>query len=139
MSYEIFNPSEMPPARGFSHGLLAPAGGRVLFIAGQTAHGTDGAPLPQSSGAEAFVGQFAKALDNVLAVAAAAGGRPEHLGRFTVYVTDMATYRSSLKALGDVYRQRMGRHFPAMALVAVSELVDPGAMVEIEATAVLPT
>lgn len=139
MSYEIFNPSGMPPARGFSHGLLAPEGGRLLFIAGQTAHGADGEPLPQSSGVDSFVEQFAAALDNVLAVVRAAGGKPEQIGRFTVYVTEMATYRSSLKALGDVYRQRMGRHFPAMALVAVSELVDPGARVEIEATAVLPS
>ena len=84
-----------------------------------------------------FVSQFDRALGNVLAVVRAAGGEPEDIGRLTIYVTDMAQYRGSLKPLGEVYRQRMGRHYPAMALVEVRSLVDPKAVVEIEATAVL--
>ena len=84
-----------------------------------------------------FVAQFDQALGNVLAVLHAAGGVPSDLGRFTIYVTDMAQYRSSLKALGESYRRRMGSHYPAMALVEVKSLVDPHAVVEIEATAVL--
>jgi enamine deaminase RidA (YjgF/YER057c/UK114 family) len=73
----------------------------------------------------------------VLAVLGAAGGEPRDIGRFTIYVTDMGQYRGSLKPLGQVYRRRMGTHYPAMALVEVRSLVDANALVEIEATAVL--
>jgi enamine deaminase RidA (YjgF/YER057c/UK114 family) len=73
----------------------------------------------------------------VLAVIGEAGGGPGDIGRFTIYVTDMARYRSSLKPLGEAYRRRMGSHYPAMALVEVKSLVDPEAVVEIEATAVV--
>jgi enamine deaminase RidA (YjgF/YER057c/UK114 family) len=84
-----------------------------------------------------FVTQFDRALGNVLAVLREAGGRVEDLGRLTIYVTDMVQYRASLKPLGAAYRARMGMHYPAMALVEVGALVDPGALVEIEATAVV--
>ncbi|HEU4523637.1 MAG TPA: RidA family protein, partial [Gemmatimonadales bacterium] len=84
-----------------------------------------------------FVAQFDRALGNVLVVLEAAGGLPGDIGRFTLYVTDMAQYRASLKPLGEVYRRRMGTHYPAMALVEVKSLVDANALVEIEATAVL--
>jgi enamine deaminase RidA (YjgF/YER057c/UK114 family) len=125
--FEIVNPDELGRPSGFSHGLVAPAGGRVLFVAGQSA--------PDAGD---FVAQFAAALDRALAVVRTAGGRPEHVARLTVYVTDMAAYRGSRTRLGDVWRAAMGRHYPAMALVEVTSLVDVGAMVEIEATAVLP-
>ena len=82
--------------------------------------------------------QFAQALDNSLAALHAAGGAPENVGRMTVYVTDVQAYRDSLKELGAVWRPRMGRNYPAMALVGVTELVDLNAMVEIETTAVIP-
>lgn len=131
--YRIINPAALGAPRGWNNGLLAEAGGRVLFIAGQTARGLSG-EVP----ALGFIEQFGKALDNVLAVVREAGGRPEHIGRFTIYVTDLAAYRAALKPLGDVYRQAMGRHYPAMALVQVTGLVDPRALVEIEATAVVP-
>ncbi|HUP00958.1 MAG TPA: RidA family protein [Gemmatimonadota bacterium] len=133
MTYEIFNPDALGEPRGWNHGMLSPAGGRVLFVAGQTARDATG-DVPESG----FVEQFGRALDNVLAVVQAAGGAPEHIGRLTVYVTDMSAYRDSLAQLGAVYRTRMGRHYPAMALVEVASLVDPDAHVEIEATAVLP-
>lgn len=133
MTFDIFNPPALGPARGWNNGMLAPAGGRVLFIAGQTARGEDGR-VPDVG----FVEQFAGALDNVLEALRAAGGRPEDIGRMTVFVTDVQAYRDSLKELGAVWRPRLGRHFPAMALLGVTELVDPGGMVEIEATAVLP-
>ena len=84
-----------------------------------------------------FVDQFARALDKLLAVVAAAGGGPTDVGRLTIYVADLAAYRAGLKPLGDVWRARFGRHYPAMALVEVKGLVDRGALVEIEATAVL--
>jgi enamine deaminase RidA (YjgF/YER057c/UK114 family) len=130
--YAIVNPAELGAPRGWNNGLLARPGGRTLFIAGQTARDASGAVA-----AADFVAQFDRALGNVLAVLGAAGGEPADIGRFTIYVTDMAQYRSSLKPLGDVYRRRMGSHYPAMALVEVTSLVDPQAVVEIEATAVL--
>jgi 3-hydroxybutyrate dehydrogenase len=128
----IINPEELGAPRGWNHGMLAQAGGRTLFIAGQTARDVSGrVPGPD------FVSQFDRALGNVLAVLRQAGGEPDDIGRFTIYVTDMAQYRASLKLLGEVYRRRMGTHFPAMALVEVKSLVDQQAVVEIEATAVL--
>jgi NAD(P)-dependent dehydrogenase (short-subunit alcohol dehydrogenase family)/enamine deaminase RidA (YjgF/YER057c/UK114 family) len=128
----IINPEELGAPRGWNHGMLAQAGGRTLFIAGQTARDGSGR-VP----AVDFVSQFDRALANVLTVLRQAGGEPGDIGRFTIYVTDMAQYRASLKPLGEAYRRRMGTHFPAMALVEVKSLVDPQAVVEIEATAVL--
>ena len=130
--FAIINPEELGAPRGWNNGMLAQAGGRTLFIAGQTARDGSG-QVPAAD----FVSQFDRALGNVLAVLREAGGEPGDIGRFTIYVTDMAQYRASLKPLGEVYRRRMGTHFPAMALVEVTSLVDPQAVVEIEATAVL--
>jgi enamine deaminase RidA (YjgF/YER057c/UK114 family) len=130
--FAIINPEELGAPRGFNNGLLAQAGGRTLFIAGQTARATSG-QVPAAD----LVSQFDTALGNALAVLREAGGEPGDIGRFTIYVTDMAQYRASLKSLGEAYRRRMGTHFPAMALVEVKSLVDPQAVVEIEATAVL--
>ena len=130
--YQIINPESLGAPRGWNNGLLAAPGGRLLFIAGQTAREGSG-QVPDSG----FVEQFDRALGNVLTVVQAAGGGPEDIGRFTIYVTDLAEYRASLKSLGEVYRSRMGRHYPAMAVVEVRGLVDQQARVEIEATAVL--
>lgn len=127
MTLEILNPDDLGPPKGFSHGALAPPGARVLFVAGQNAPDMDG-----------FVEQFGRALDRVLAVVFAAGGSPTDVGRLTIYVTDLDAYRESLAPLGEAYRARMGPHYPAMALVEVKRLVDPGALVEIEATAAIP-
>lgn len=131
--FDVLAPEELGPARGFSHGLLAPAEGRTLFVAGQTAADPDG-PAPPDD----FAAQFEAALRRVLRVVAEAGGRPEHVGRMTVFVTDLEAYRAARGQLGDRWRALMGRHYPAMSLVAVAGLVDEGAMVEIEATAVVP-
>ena len=130
--YSIINPEELGAPRGWNNGMLARAGGRTLFVAGQTARDASG----QVAGAD-FVSQFDRALGNVLTVVREAGGEVGDIGRFTIYVTDIAQYRASLEPLGEVYRRRMGKHFPAMALVEVSSLVDERALVEIEATAVL--
>jgi NAD(P)-dependent dehydrogenase (short-subunit alcohol dehydrogenase family)/enamine deaminase RidA (YjgF/YER057c/UK114 family) len=130
--FAIINPEELGAPRGWSNGMLAQAGGRTLFIAGQTARDGSGKVADTD-----FVSQFDRALGNVLAVLRQAGGEPGDIGRFTIYVTDMAQYRTSLKPLGEVYRRRMGTHFPAMALLEVKSLVDQRAVVEIEATAVL--
>jgi NAD(P)-dependent dehydrogenase (short-subunit alcohol dehydrogenase family)/enamine deaminase RidA (YjgF/YER057c/UK114 family) len=130
--YSIINPEELGAPRGWNNGMLARGGGRTLFVAGQTARDGSG----RVAGAD-FVSQFDRALGNVLTVVREAGGEVGDIGRFTIYVTDIAQYRASLEPLGEVYRRRMGKHFPAMALVEVSSLVDERALVEIEATAVL--
>ena len=127
MRFEIINPEALGAPKGWNNGLLAPSGGRLLFIAGQT--GCD-------EGGD-FAGQFGRALDKVIAVLREAGGEPQDLARLTIYVTDLAAYRASLKALGEGWRARLGKHYPAVALLEVSGLVDVGAVVEIEATAVL--
>ena len=131
---EIVNPEELGRPRGFSHGLVAPAGARVLFVAGQAA------PDAGDSGAgaeERLVAQFEAALERALAVVRAAGGGPGDVARLTVYVTDMEAYRAARPRLGGVWRASMGQHYPAMALVEVCSLVDPNAVVELEATAIL--
>jgi NAD(P)-dependent dehydrogenase (short-subunit alcohol dehydrogenase family) len=130
--FAVINPEELGAPRGWNNGLLARGSGRTLFIAGQTARDASGRVA-----AADFVTQFDRALGNVLAVLREAGGGPGDVGRFTIYVTDVAEYRASLEPLGKVYRNRMGRHYPAMALVEVASLVDPQAKVEIEATALV--
>jgi NAD(P)-dependent dehydrogenase (short-subunit alcohol dehydrogenase family) len=130
--FTIVNPAELGAPRGWNNGMLAQAAGRMLFIAGQTARDGSGT-VPAGD----FVAQFDGALGNVLAVLRQAGGEPGDIGRLTIYVTDVAQYRANLKPLGLAYRARMGAHYPAMALVEVTALVDPAALVEIEATAVV--
>jgi enamine deaminase RidA (YjgF/YER057c/UK114 family) len=131
MKFELVNPTELGVPRGWNNGLLAPRDGRLLFIAGQSGwRDTDEAP-------PGFVEQFAVALDRTLAVLRAAGGEPSDVARMTVFVTDVAVYRDARRALGEAWRARFGTFFPAMALVEVSGLVERGAMVEIETTAVV--
>ena len=154
MKFEIINPESLGAPRGWSHGILAPRDGRLLFVAGQagwesggatagaatraSAEGRSGSGLaPGTAAPPGFVDQFARALDKVLTVVQAAGGRPTDVARLTVYVTDLAAYRASLKPLGEVWRARFGKYYPAMALVEVKGLVDHGALVEMEATAVV--
>lgn len=140
MTHEIVNPDELGRPRGWSNGMLAPEGARILFVAGQAAPDADPSPGTGDvvTGIDRFVAQFGAALDRVLAVVEEAGGMPTDVGRLTIYVTDLDAYRTSLERLGRAYRERMGKHFPAMALVEVSRLVDPRAVVEIEATAAIP-
>ena len=133
MTFQFINPESLGAPTGYTNGMLAPAGGRLLFVAGQPAIDASGKVKPVG-----FVEQFAHALDNVLTVVRESGGKPEDIGRMTVYVTDLEAYLSSRKRLGEAYRKRMGHHYPAMALLEVKGLVDENAMVEIEATAVLP-
>ena len=133
MTFRIVNPESLGPPRGYSNGLLAPASGRLLFVAGQIA--TDASGRITTRG---FVEQWTLALEKVLAVVREVGGSPEEIGKLTIYVTDLEAYRANLEPLGKAYRALMGRHYPAMALVEVEALVDPDAVVEIEATAVVP-
>ena len=134
MTFEVFNPESLGTPRGWNHGLLAPKDGRLLFVAGQIGL----APGAASGAVPGFAEQFGTALDKVLTVIRAAGGEPSDLARMTIFVTDLAAYRASLAALGQAWQARFGRHYPAMALVEVQGLVDRGALVEIEATAVIP-
>jgi enamine deaminase RidA (YjgF/YER057c/UK114 family) len=127
------NPAELGAPKGYSNGMVAPAGGRLLFVAGQI-----GWDAGQKLASSELAGQFQQALRNVLSVVREAGGQPEHLGRLTIYVTDKGEYLRDVRAIGAGYRELMGKHFPAMALVEVAALLEPGAKVEIEATAVLP-
>lgn len=127
------DPEELGAPRGYSNGVIAPAGSRLLFVAGQIGWGP-GQKLVDGG----FVAQYGQALANVLVVVRAAGGAPDDVVRLTSYVTDRAVYLERLRQVGEVYRRLMGRHFPAMALVEVAALLEPGALVEIEATAALP-
>ena len=120
-----------PPPRGYANGTIG--AGPAVHVAGQIGWELDG-----TWAHEDLVGQFGRALDHVLAIVRAAGGEAEHIASMTVYVTDIVDYRASARALGPVWRARMGRHYPAMALVAVAALVEPRARVEIQAVAYLP-
>jgi enamine deaminase RidA (YjgF/YER057c/UK114 family) len=130
--FTSINPESLGAPKGFSNGMLAAAGGRLLFVAGQVGWDAQG----QFVG-PAFSDQFAKALDNALEVIRAAGGGPENIGRMTIYVTDKVEYSNCQREVGRRYRELMGRHFPAMALVEVKSLLEPLAKVEIEVTAVI--
>ena len=122
-------PEGWPQPRGYSNGMVTE--GPLVHIGGQIGWRPDGT-FP-----DGFLAQVEQALSNVVAVAEAAGSSAEGIARMTWYVTDMTAYREALRELGPVYRSVMGRHFPAMALVRVVELVEPEAMVEIEAVATL--
>lgn len=116
-----------PVPRGYANGRTGE--GRAVHVAGQIGWDETGAF------ADGLVAQLARALDNVIAVVRAAGGTGEDIATMTVFVTDIAAYRAAQKELGAVWRPRLGKHFPAMALVAVTALVEPRAVVEIQATA----
>lgn len=136
--FAIINPEELGAPRGWNNGMLARSGGRMLFVAGQTGIPPGGTPGGSAAGPGGeFVRQFESALANALLVVKQAGGAPTDIGRLTIFVTDVAQYRASLKPLGEAYRRLMGTHYPAMALVEVRALVNPQAVVEIEATAVV--
>ena len=126
----IINPPGLPPPRGYSHGILAE--GRLLFVAGQIGWNADAEMV-----SDRFVDQFDQALANILAIVLAAGGSPLSIARFTVFVVDKSEYLAAQREVGERYRVRMGRHYPAMTLVEVRSLLEPRARVEIEATAVI--
>lgn len=127
---EVLQPPGWPRPRGYANGIAAE--GKLVFVAGQI--GWD----PEQRFEVDLAGQVRRTLANVLAVLAEAGGAPEHIARMTWYVTDREAYLRELEPIGAAYRELMGRHFPAMAVVVVAGLVEAEAKVEIEATAVLP-
>jgi enamine deaminase RidA (YjgF/YER057c/UK114 family) len=132
MSFEFINPHSLGAPRGYSNGVLTAAGGRLLFIAGQIAWDQNHQIVSDD-----LVEQFDHALANVIAVVTEAGGTPDKLVRLIFYVTEKDEYRRKMKEIGERYRGRMGRHFPAMVLVEVAGLLEDGAKIEIEGTAVL--
>lgn len=128
----LINPAELGAPSGYSNGALAPAGAQILFVAGQV-----GWNRSQELVSDDFVEQFEQALRNVVTVVTEAGGTSETLVRLTVYVTDKQEYLGDLGDLGQAYRRVMERHFPAMTLIEVQALLEPGAKVEIEGTAAI--
>ena len=132
MTFKLINPEALGAPRGYSNGVLTEAGGRLLFIAGQVAWNQQ-----QQIVSADLVEQFDRALANVIAIVTEAGGQPEQIARLIIYVTDKNEYRSRMKEIGERYRARMGKHFPAMVLVEVKSLLEDGAKIEIEGTAIL--
>ena len=133
MSSKLINPEALGAPRGYSNGLLADSGGKLLFIAGQIAWDKD-----QRLVSDDFVEQFDKALENVVTVVHAAGGEAGNIARLVIYVTNKIEYRERTKEVGERYRKHLGKHFPAMVLVQVAGLLDDRAKVEIEGMAVIP-
>ena len=132
MSFNFINPESLGAPRGYSNGVLTEAGGRLLFIAGQVAWNQQ-----QQIVSDDLVKQFDRALVNLIAVVSEARGTPEQIARLIIYVTDKDEYKRRMKEIGERYRARMGKHFPAMVLVEVKSLLEDGAKIEIEGVAIL--
>ncbi len=131
MSIRVLQPEGWPRPRGYANGMSA--SGRTIFVAGQV--GWDEQQRLVDGG---MVAQARQALANIVTILAVDGARAEHIVRLTWFVTDRAQYLAAAASLGGVYREIIGRHFPAMSAVQVTALMEPGAVVEIEATAVVP-
>lgn len=130
---EILHPDGWKPPIGYSNGIKVPASGHTLFIAGQV-----GWNAYQIFESEDLIPQFRQALENVLAVLAAGGGKPHHICRMTAYCCDKPQYLAVRKNLGGIWRELMGTHYPAMSMIFVSDLLDHPGKIELEATAVVP-
>ena len=134
MKIEPIQPAGWAQPKGYSNGVHVREAQSLLFVAGQVSWNAEQKLVGQGD----FAAQFAQSLRNVVAVVKTAGGWPEHIVRMTVYVTDKGLYLASTKEIGVAWRETLGKHYPAMALVQVADLLEPGALVEIEATAALP-
>ena len=128
---KVLQPPGWPRPKGYSNGISVR--GRLIVTGGLV-----GWDETETFVSDTLPGQFAQCLRNILAILAEDGAGPEHIVRMTCYVTEIDAYRSSLREIGEAWKATIGRHYPAMALVAVSSLVEPQALVEIEATAVVP-
>ena len=128
---QILQPPGWPRPRGYANGVAAE--GRLVFVAGQIGWDASG-----TIASDDLVEQLRQTLANTLAVLREAGAGPQHVARMTWYVTDKREYLARARELGEVYRELMGRHYPAMAVVEVKALIEDRAKVEIEATAVVP-
>lgn len=132
MSLKLINPPSLGSPKGYANGVLVEHAGRLLFIAGQVAWNEK-----QEIVSPDLVEQFDRALANLIAVVTEAGGQVQQIARLLIYVTNRAEYRSRSREMGERYRARMGKHFPAMVLIEVKGLLEPDALIEIEGTAVL--
>ncbi len=132
MTLKILQPPGWAKPKGFANG-IAVRGGTTVYVAGQVAFNEQNVIEEES-----FAGQFRQALENTLVVLAEAGAKPGHIVRMTWYVTDKREYLGALKEVGAAWRELMGRHYPAMAVVQVGALVEDAAKIEIETTAVVP-
>lgn len=130
MAHEVIQPEGWAKAKGYANGIRT--ADNQLFIGGQI-----GWTAEQKFESHDFIGQMEQALQNIVAVLEAAGGKVEDLVRLTWYVVDKKEYLNRQREVGEVYRKVLGRHFPAMTMVVVSALVEDEALLEIEATAVL--
>jgi len=129
--HQFLHPKGWKPTPGYACGVAAV--GRTLFLGGLIGWNAD-----QEFETDDFAGQVRQALENIVAVLAVGGARPDHIVRMTWYVTDKHEYLGALKDIGAAYKETIGRHYPAMALVQVAGLVEDRAKVEIEVTAVVP-
>jgi enamine deaminase RidA (YjgF/YER057c/UK114 family) len=129
---QVLLPEGWAPPIGYANG-IAVSGGRLVFIAGQV-----GWDEQQRFASDQIAPQFEQALRNVLAVLACAGGRAEHICRITAYCCDKPAYLAARPELGAIWRRHMGRHFPSMSMIFVSDLLDSPGKIELEATAVVP-
>ena len=129
---EILQPPHWPRPKGYSNGIAAE--GRMIFVAGQI-----GWDETENFTSDDFVEQTRQTLKNTMAVLKEAGAGPEHIVRMTWYVVDKKEYLKSLKNVGEVYQELIGKHYPVMAMLVVKELIEDRAKVEIETTAVVPT
>ena len=132
-AHEILHPPGWASAIGYANGVAATPG-RIVFIAGQV-----GWDAQQRFHSEEIVPQFEQALSNLLEVLAQAGGRPEHVCRITAFCCDRSAYLAARPELGKIWRRLMGKHFPAMSMIFVSDLLDHPGKIELEATAVVPS
>jgi enamine deaminase RidA (YjgF/YER057c/UK114 family) len=130
-AHELLHPKNWKPAKGYANGVAAR--GRLIFLGGHI-----GWNAQQVFESDDFVAQVDLCLSNIVEVLAEAGAGPEHLVRLTWYITNKQEYLANLTETGRVYRTRLGRNYPAMAMVQVAGLIEDRAKVEIEATAVLP-
>ena len=131
-SARVLSPNGWAPPRGYANGVVA--SGRVIALAGQIGWN----PATATFESDDFVAQVRQSLENVVMLLSEAGAEPRHLVRLTWFITDRAAYLARQREIGQVYRELMGRHYPPMSVVVVAGLIEERAMVEIEATAVLP-
>lgn len=133
MKIENVEPPGWAAPKGYANGVVASGASKLLFVAGQVAWDKD----QRLVGGDDIAAQFRQVLENIVAVVRAAGGEPAHIVRMTCYVTDKRRYVAATREIGAHWRELLGKHYPAMALVEVAGLLEPGALIEIEATAAL--
>jgi len=129
---QFLQPPDWPRAKGYSNGIAAK--GTMVFVAGEIGWN----PVTETVVSDDFCAQFRQALENTLAILREANAGPEHIARMTWFITDKKAYLDDARAVGQAYRDVIGKHYPVMAVIEVKGLMEPGAMVEIETTAVIP-